>query len=115
MLAKINKPSFLARVRKRGRELEAGLTALVRKHASLGEIRGLGLLRAIEIKADAGFGPADVLKAAMARGLLLVRGGEHAVRLLPPLVVTPAEISEAMERLDLALTDLETSKKGPHS
>src|SRR6185436_15375120 len=45
MLAKINKPSFLARVRKRGRELEAGLTSLVRKHASLGEIRGLGLLR----------------------------------------------------------------------
>jgi predicted acetylornithine/succinylornithine family transaminase len=110
MLAKINKPGFLARVRKRGRELEAGLTTLAKKHASLGEVRGMGLLRAIEIKADAGFDTAGLTKAAMAHGLLVIRGGDHAIRLLPPLTVSAEEITEAMQRLDAALIELESTK-----
>ena len=110
ILSRINRPGFLARVRKRGKELGAGLEGLAKKHASLGEVRGLGLLRGIEIKADAPFAPAALVQAAMARGLLLVRGGERAVRLLPPLTVTPAEIQEALERLDAALTDLEAGR-----
>jgi acetylornithine/succinyldiaminopimelate/putrescine aminotransferase len=110
MLSRINRPGFLARVRKRGRELENGLAALAQRHPGLGEVRGLGLLRAVEIKPDAGFDAAAVVKAALAHGLLVVRGGEHAVRLLPPLTVTPAEITEALERLDQALTDLAATK-----
>jgi len=107
VLSRINRPGFLARVRKRGKELGAGLETLVKKHATLAEVRGLGLLRAVEIKADAPFDPPALVKAALARGLLLVRGGERAVRLLPPLTVSPEEITEALERLDLALSDLE--------
>jgi acetylornithine/N-succinyldiaminopimelate aminotransferase len=110
MLARINRPGFLARVRKRGRELEAGLVTLAKRHASLGEVRGLGLLRGVEIRPDAPFDPAGLVKAAMSHGLLIWRGGERAVRLLPPLTVTPAEIAEALERLDAALTGLESPK-----
>lgn len=110
MLARINRPGFLARVRKRGRELETGLVSLTKRHASLGEVRGLGLLRGVEIKADAPFDPAWLVKAAMSHGLLIVRGGERAVRLLPPLTVTPAEITEALERLDAALAGLGPAK-----
>ncbi len=106
VLAKIHRPSFLARVRKHGKLLGAGLEALAKRHPALGEVRGLGLLRGIEIKAEAPFDPPALVKAAMARGLLLVRGGERVVRLLPPLTVTPAEIAEALERLDAALGDL---------
>jgi acetylornithine/succinyldiaminopimelate/putrescine aminotransferase len=106
MLAKVNKPGFLARVRKRGKELGAGLEALARKHDALGEVRGLGLLRAIEIKPGAGFDPPALVKAAMAQGLLVARGGESAVRLLPPLTVSPAEIQEALQRLDAAVATL---------
>jgi len=110
ILSRINRPSFLARVRKRGRELEAGLTALTKRYASLGEVRGLGLLRAIEIKADAPFDSTALVKAAMAHGLLVIRGGERAVRLLPPLTVTAEEISEALQRLGAALAELESGK-----
>jgi acetylornithine/N-succinyldiaminopimelate aminotransferase len=106
VLARINKKSFLARVRKRGRELGEGLEALAKKHASLGEVRGLGLLRGIEIRSEASFDQPGLVKAAMARGLLLVKGGERAVRLLPPLTVTPEEIQEALSKLDAALGDL---------
>ena len=70
-------------------------------------MQGLGLLRAVEIKSDAGYEPPALVKAALGRGLLLVRGGERAVRLLPPLVVSPQEIAEALERLDAALSDVE--------
>jgi acetylornithine/N-succinyldiaminopimelate aminotransferase len=110
VLSRINRPGFLARVRKRGKELGAGLEALAKRHPTLGEVRGLGLLRAIEIQPDAGFDPAGLVKAAMAQGLLLVRGGERAVRLLPPLTVTPAEIQEALQRLDAALAALATAR-----
>ena len=106
VLSRINRPGFLARVRKRGKELGAGLEALAKRHAALGEVRGLGLLRAIEIKSDAGFDPAALVKAAMAEGLLVARGGERAVRLLPPLTVSPAEVQEALERLDKAVAAL---------
>ena len=99
---------FLARVRRRGRELAAALDGLVAAHpTTLAEARGLGLLRAVELRGGAAFGPADLVTAARQHGLLIVRGGERAVRLLPPLNVTTAEIGEAIGRLDAALTALE--------
>lgn len=110
MLARIDRPGFLARVRKRSRELDAGLKALVAKHGTLTGAHGMGLLRAIEIAADAPFAPADLVRAAMKHGLLLVRGGERAVRLLPPLTVSAEEIREALGLLDAALHSL---AKGP--
>ena len=47
-LAQIDRPAFLARVRRNGRALAAGLEALVARHPSLALARGLGLLRAVE-------------------------------------------------------------------
>ncbi len=107
VLSRVNKKSLLGRVRSRGRELGATLDALVTRHPSLKEARGLGLLRAIEVKPDASYGPADLVQAARKEKLLLIRGGERAVRLLPPLTVSSEEIAEAVARLDRALTTLE--------
>jgi predicted acetylornithine/succinylornithine family transaminase len=107
MLARISKPTTLSRVRKMGRTLMNKLQSLVARHPSLSEARGLGLLTAIEIAPDAGFDAPALVLAAREYGLLLVRGGDRAVRLLPPLNVTPAEIEQALERLDQALTALE--------
>ena len=45
----------------------------------------------------------EVVAACMAEKLLTVGAGENVVRLLPPLNVTDAEISEAVHRLSLAL------------
>ena len=111
-LEQVKRPAFLSRVRRRARRLEAGLAALQAQHASIAEARGLGLLRAVEVAESAGFGPAELVAAAREQGLLLVRGGERAVRLLPPLNVTEAEIDEALELLDRALQALE-SKAAP--
>jgi predicted acetylornithine/succinylornithine family transaminase len=111
VLDKVRRPAFLGKVRKRARELEAGLQALVTAHPSLSATRGLGLLRAVELAADAPFDVPALITAARAHDLLVVRGGARAVRLLPPLTVTPDEINEAMQRLDAALTSLEQERE----
>jgi acetylornithine/N-succinyldiaminopimelate aminotransferase len=111
VLSRIARPGFLARVRRSGERLATGLTRLVQRHPTLAEARGLGLLRAVEIAERTPYTPAALVAAARDHGLLLVRGGERAVRLIPPLDVKPAEIDEALERLDRALDSLE-SKAG---
>jgi acetylornithine/succinyldiaminopimelate/putrescine aminotransferase len=105
-LAQVRRPAFLERVRRAGRKLATGLEALAAKHAIVREARGLGLLRAIELAPGpdpASPGAPALVTAARDAGLLLVRGGERAVRLLPPLTVTDAELVEGLERLDAAL------------
>ena len=111
VLEQVKKPSFLARVRKRARQLEAALATLTAKHATLAEARGLGLLRAVEVRADAPYDAPALIAAARNEGLLLVRGGERAARLLPPLNVTEDEIAEAVAKLDRALAALEARKE----
>ena len=108
VLERVRDAAFQARVRSRGRRLLTGLKRFARAHASVAEARGLGLLLALDLAKDATFDAASLVRACRDRGLLLVRGGERALRLLPPLVVTPAEIDQALERLDAALTSFET-------
>ncbi len=107
VLERVNRPALFARVRSRGRRLSGALATLERSHSSLAETRGLGLLQAVVLADSAPFGPADLVRVAREEGLLLVRAGERAVRLIPPLTVTTPEIDEAASRLDRALTHLE--------
>jgi predicted acetylornithine/succinylornithine family transaminase len=112
VVEKVSNRSFLSRVQRRGKKLRAGLDRLVREHPkSLAEARGLGLLTAVELGADAGFDAPALVQAARDHGLLLVRGGEKSVRFLPPLTVTDAEIAEAIARCSQALSALETARK----
>ncbi len=107
VLGEVNEPAFLARVRARGGQMARGLKALAKRHASVAEARGLGLLVAIDLTADAPFDPPALVRACREHGLLLVRGGDRAVRLLPPLNVRSADITDALARLDAALSKLE--------
>ena len=108
VLGHVRRPAFLARVRRRGRELAAALDVVVSAFpASVAGSRGLGLLQAIVLRETAPFTALELVAAAREHGLLLIRGGERAVRLLPPLTVTYPEIQEAVARLARALTGLE--------
>jgi acetylornithine/succinyldiaminopimelate/putrescine aminotransferase len=101
-LAQVRRPAFLERVRRAGRLLATGLDALAARRSAVREARGLGLLRAIDL-APGTIEPAAFVAAAREQGLLLVRGGERAVRVLPPLTVTDAEIAEGLDKLDRTL------------
>ena len=60
------------------------------------EVRGEGLLIGLKAVIPAG----DLVAALRAEKLLTVGAGENVVRLLPPLIVTEAEIDDAMSRLE---------------
>jgi len=103
-----------------GRRLRAGLEALATRSSLVGDVRGLGLLQAIELVADratqASFGPdvdpADRCRRIGARhGLLLYarrqNGGLFGDWLLiaPPLILSEAGCDELLERLDDTLVE----------
>jgi 4-aminobutyrate aminotransferase len=86
------------------------LAALRQRHPDvIGDIRGRGLMIGIELvtdqqtRAPARDLAASVLHTAFRRGLLLLTCGLSTVRLMPPLIVTRAEVDEAVEILDAAI------------
>lgn len=86
-------------IREMGALFERKLQALQQKHAIVAAVRGAGLMRGLELTIDA----QPVVEAALAAGLLVNRTAEKVVRMLPPLIVTAAEIDEATAILDRAL------------
>jgi predicted acetylornithine/succinylornithine family transaminase len=80
--------ALLENVAARGAQLSAGLEEL----SGVREVRGRGLLLAGLLDRDA----SPVVDECRARGLLVLTAGPDVLRLLPPLVVTEAEVDEAL-------------------
>ena len=99
VLERLAQPEFLAGVRERGRQLSQGLRALSARHG-LGEVRGEGLLWALELGHD---GAGAVVERCRERGLLLNAARPHCLRFMPRLDSTAPEIDEGLRLLDLAL------------
>ena len=97
---------ILANVRARGDQITKGLETIAKKYPTvLGDVRGWGLIKGIEaISEDIPAG--TIVQSSMDCGLLLVGAGANVVRFVPPLIVTEAEISEALEKFDLAVQKL---------
>ena len=94
-------PGFLEQVQQKASRLHQALAGVKDEHPKLLlDIRGKGLLTGIRLAPPVG----DVVKACMAEKLLTVGAGENVLRLLPPLNVTDAELSEAASRLSKALS-----------
>jgi acetylornithine/N-succinyldiaminopimelate aminotransferase len=53
----------------------------------------------------------EFVAALRAENLLAAAAGDNVVRLLPPLVVTEADLAQAIERIDRAATQLERTHK----
>jgi acetylornithine/N-succinyldiaminopimelate aminotransferase len=100
VLAEVSKPEFLKAVVDAGLFLESELQKLSARHG-LGEVRGRGLLLALDLKLP--IGPAIVAQALPA-GLLLNSPQPDALRFMPALNVTREEISEMIDGLDAILT-----------
>lgn len=91
---------LLEHVRTVGPVLERALKAMAARHPMVVEVRGANLMQGVVLDRDA----APVVPAALERGLIVNRTAEKVVRLLPPYVISEAEIHEAVARLDAALT-----------
>ncbi len=96
--------SILENVQQRGEQLRAGLRQLAAKYpTTIAEVRGWGLINGMEIKAEIDLTSAQVVKAAIDQGLLLVPAGPKVVRFVPPLIVSSEEIDQALQMVDRAL------------
>jgi len=87
--------TLLEAVEQNGEALRRGLTAL----SAVSEVRGAGLMLGAELDRDAG----PVVDECRELGLLVGTAGENVLRLTPPLVVTPAELEQALGVLDEVL------------
>ncbi len=95
VLGEVLQPGFLANVAACGDRLQSGLRRLFPGQ----EVRGKGLLIGVQLPSP----PADLVKAALAQGLIVGPSGNNTLRLAPPLIVTTEEIDEILTRLGKAL------------
>jgi acetylornithine/N-succinyldiaminopimelate aminotransferase len=87
---------LIDQVKTTGAHFERRLRTLALQHPVIVEVRGAGLMRGLQLNADA----TPFIDAARERGLLVNRTDEKVVRLLPPLNVSVADIDRAVELLD---------------
>lgn len=100
----IEQENLLQNVRDRGEQLRAGLNALAHKYPRvIAGIRGWGLINGMELQAEAKLTSADVVKAAIDQGVLLVPAGPKVVRFVPPLIVSAAEVDQVLAAVDTAI------------
>ena len=97
------------RAAKMGDLLEAKLAALTARHECIGDVRGAGLYRMLDIVSDpetreAAPALAELIRReAMAEGLVMI-AVKNYMRVCPPLIITEAEIDDVVGRLDRAIT-----------
>ena len=103
---------------RQGQRLREGLERIQRKHPrTIGEVRGKGLMQGVELVKDETASDRTpqpqatnaLLEESRKRGLLIGKGGLYGnvLRIAPPLVVTAAEVDEALGALDESFTAIE--------
>jgi len=99
------------RSEERGAQLRAGLDHFAEQYSWVGEVRGMGLMAAMELVED----PATrepsptkagaLMEAAKAEGLLVGKGGLYGnvLRIAPPMLATEADIAEGIKKIGKAM------------
>lgn len=87
---------LLANVRVRGAELREGLSRLASKFGFIREIRGEGLMLGVELSIEGG----PFVTEAMKRGLLINCTHDYTLRLLPPFLITAAQVRDFLRLLE---------------
>ncbi len=100
VMQEIISKGFLERVESLGNRLRLRLEELAARHEVIREVRGLGLMQAIDLRRP-GAGLAAAMREA---GVLVNCTSETVLRFLPPLIVTSEEIDEMVGILDSVLS-----------
>ncbi|QWG21207.1 acetylornithine transaminase [Bradyrhizobium sediminis] len=107
VLAEVSKPDFLKSAADAGLFLESELQRISARHG-LGEVRGRGLLLALDLKHPIG---ASIVAEALADGVLLNSPQPDALRFMPALNVTREEIALMIDCLDSILTRMGAARR----
>lgn len=112
----VDEHNLMTNAAETGAYMRARLEDLKAKHCVIGDVRGMGLMQAIELvenretKVPATAAAAALMEAARENRLLIGRGGLHSnvIRMTPPLNVSKSDVDEFAARLDASLTALTT-------
>lgn len=99
IVRRVSDPAFLASVCARGEQLAVGLRVLAER-LGLGEVRGRGLLLALDLQRDCA---AEVVDRARECGLLINAPRPGVLRFMPALNVSADEVDLALQRLDASI------------
>ncbi len=110
----IEDENLLANCETVGDYLNDGLLELQRRYPVIGDVRGMGLLRGLELVSDpvskqpAANETAGLMEAARRQGLLIGKGGLYGnvIRISPPMNVSTADVDEFLERIGRAFDAL---------
>lgn len=86
-----------------GNIFKHGLFQLKENHRIVRDVRGLGLMLALELRFDV----KDVLFEGIKEGLLMLYSGRNIIRLLPPLVLDEVKVAKTLSLMDKLLTNEE--------
>ncbi|WP_153005128.1 acetylornithine transaminase [Ferroacidibacillus organovorans] len=95
---------FLDTVTRRGQQLYSALCALAARRTEIVDVRGMGLMWGIEFATPIA---GDLVAACRKRGLLVLTAGANTLRLLPPLIVSAADVERAVAMIAEALQEVE--------
>jgi 4-aminobutyrate aminotransferase-like enzyme len=108
----IEEQNLLSNSAETGAHLRARLDEMKEKHTMVGDVRGMGLMQAIELvedrrsRAPAAAATGQILEAARDEGILMGKGGLYGnvLRITPPLNIGKTDVDEFARRLDRCLT-----------
>jgi acetylornithine/N-succinyldiaminopimelate aminotransferase len=91
---------FLTEVVNKGAYLRSRLENLAEQHGVIREVRGIGLMQAIDLRVSG----ADLVADMREKGVLVNCTADTVLRFLPPLIVTEEEIDQVVDALDSVLS-----------
>jgi acetylornithine aminotransferase/acetylornithine/N-succinyldiaminopimelate aminotransferase len=97
----VEEEELLANIRARAEELRAGLQKLQKKFDFIKEVRGEGCMFGVELSVEGGPFVAEALK----RGLLINCTHDFTIRLLPPFLISKAQVREFLQRFEKILKE----------
>ena len=93
---------ILENVQKVSAYLEKTLDAIVKKYEFLKERRGRGLMQGVVTEISS----VDIAAKALEKGLIVITAGADVIRMLPPLIITEADVDEMAEKLTSVLNEM---------
>jgi len=97
-LGELAKPEMLPHIRETGTYFKEQLLALKARHAEIADVRGMGLMLAVELKSAEQ--AKSIVSAALTRGYVINRTHDTVLRFLPPYIIAREHVDGLIAVLD---------------
>jgi 4-aminobutyrate aminotransferase/(S)-3-amino-2-methylpropionate transaminase len=112
VLDQIERDGLLERSRALGDRMRARLEEMRRRHDVIGDVRGRGMMNAIELVSDrgtkeplAGQAGTGIVRRCLENGVVILKAGtyDNVIRLLPPLTIDEGLLEDGLDVLEEAI------------